>query len=172
MANAPTILPPDSDERDSSYNPADQLYREKMATGQPDLTPERADEEINNMRNQSDESIADEIDSLRDKEASPVPSRDGFYRQTTPKQSKVKVAGKALLKRKGPLTAILATLGFTGIGLGALFSPSLMLVHVKEQIVEVMNMQSASLESRTDVLLRSKMKGLTTGCNSVVSLRG
>jgi hypothetical protein len=77
-----------------------------------------------------------------------------------------------LAKRKGPLTAIILTVIGGSIGIGALLSPGLLLVHFKEVLVTKFNSQLASMDIRTNKLLVSKMRNTTSGiCGNVVTIR-
>jgi len=76
----------------------------------------------------------------------------------------------ASLKKKGPITAIILTLVGGGIGIGGLLSPSLLLVNLKEVMVNKFNTQLTSMDIRTTKLLTKKMNTTSGVCTSVVSV--
>lgn len=65
------------------------------------------------------------------------------------------------LKKKGPLTSIILTVVGGGMGVSTLFSPALLIVHMKETMVEKFNAQLASMEVRSTKLLRLKLGNST-----------
>lgn len=76
----------------------------------------------------------------------------------------------SFVKKKGPMTAIILTLVGGGIGIGGLLSPALLIVQMKEVMVNKFNSQLASMDVRTTKLLSKKM-GTTSGlCNSAVTV--
>ncbi len=84
-------------------------------------------------------------------------------------KSTVKPSGRlAIAKKKGPLTAIILTLAGGGLGITALLSPSLLIVQVKEIMVNKFNTQLSSMDIRTNKLLAKKT--LSGGCGSVLTI--
>jgi hypothetical protein len=79
---------------------------------------------------------------------------------------------KAIVKKRGIwglLAVILLGGGTAGI---IMFSPALMIVHMKEVMVKKFNMQLASMDDRTTKLINYKMSKTTSGlCSSVVSVK-
>lgn len=75
------------------------------------------------------------------------------------------------LKKKGPLTAIILTLVGGGIGIGGLLSPGLLIVNLKEIMINKFDSQLASMTVRSSKILTSKM-GTTKGilCNTVLNI--
>lgn len=81
----------------------------------------------------------------------------------TPKGMRVK-------KKKGPLGLILGlTFGSGGL-IGMLFSPSLLIVQVKEMMVGKFNMQLTSMDMRTSKKIRAKIGGTTGGACGAVKI--
>jgi len=77
------------------------------------------------------------------------------------------------LKKKGPLTAIILTLVGGSIGIGGLLSPGLLLVNMKEVMVNKFDSQLASMTGRTSKLLTNKLTSQATSgvlCGSVISI--
>lgn len=86
-------------------------------------------------------------------------------RQKTQRRSK---AYFRLAKKKGPLTAIILTLVGGGIGISGLLSPALLIVNLKEIMVNKFNNQLTSMDVRTTKILTKKA---TTGiCTSTISI--
>jgi hypothetical protein len=77
----------------------------------------------------------------------------------------------SLLKKKGPLLAIILTIFGGGVGIVGLASPSIVLVQIKEIMVNKFNAQFSSMDIRTTKMLTTKM-GTTKGlCSLVVSAK-
>ena len=75
------------------------------------------------------------------------------------------------LKKNGPLATIIITLVGGGLGIGGLLSPSLLIVNLKEVMTDKFNLQLASMDTRTNKILRAKVDGTTRGlCTSVMSV--
>lgn len=74
--------------------------------------------------------------------------------------SKSNTGFKSFIKKKGPLAAILMTLGIGGIGITGLTAPSLLLLQVRESAVDFANTQLTSTSYRSRALYTNKT---TTG---------
>lgn len=74
-------------------------------------------------------------------------------------------------KKKGPLTAIILTVIGGGLGIGGLLSPGLLIVNLKEVMVNKFNTQLTSMDIRTTKMLKSKTLGGVGICSSIVSIR-
>ena len=159
------------DENDQNLNPGQSDYNRKT----------NFDPSGKAINENSDESVGrnnDNIDDLRNAEEKPDANWKNNFAQEKEAinyiQSKDIKRGKAMLrlaKRKGPLTAIILSLGGGGILIGTLLSPSLLLVNIKEIMVEKFNYQNTSMSVRTTKLLVSKMKTTSGVCGSVVSIK-
>lgn len=85
---------------------------------------------------------------------------------------KTKGTFKNTLKKKGPLAAILGVLGIGGFSATLLFSPAMLLVNMKEMLVEKFNDQLPVLDIRSNRVLANKIsKNVTTGICKPVSIR-
>jgi|GEM_PF-4409690 len=75
---------------------------------------------------------------------------------------------KRLLKKSAPITAITGLLVGLGIGASMFFSPSMLLVHIKEVITSRFNIQSTTLDARTNKILVKKLTSVgTSGCGTL-----
>lgn len=79
---------------------------------------------------------------------------------------------RAILKKRGPL-GLIALLGLGGGILGtALFSPGLLLVQMKEALVNRFDTQLASMDARSTKILNQKINGTTTGiCGAKITIK-
>jgi len=78
---------------------------------------------------------------------------------------------RAILKKRGPLTAILAVLFGGGLGVGIFLSPSLLLIHIQEAFVDKFDTQNTSLTIRSNKILANKLtESSTTGSCNVVKI--
>jgi len=76
---------------------------------------------------------------------------------------------RAILKRRGPVAAILSLVLGGGVGVGIFLSPGLLLVHVQEAFVEKFDSQNTSLTVRSNKILANKLTADSTSgsCNTV-----
>lgn len=165
MAAQKSTLPPKSpEEQDSRYNPAEQLTEEKLNSGYVSSGIDQAEAFANDPENSTK--------AVKDAEESPeLPGKDGFYRPSAGGK-KQKVTFKGLVKKRGPLAAIIALiLGGGGI-LSFFFAPGLGLVQLKEILTDDLNDQLAAFDVRSDAMWRSKLKGLQSSgvCSNVVKI--
>lgn len=87
-------------------------------------------------------------------------------------KGKGKTNGKfGFLKKKGPLTTIILTVVGGGIGIGGLLSPALLIVNLKEVMVNKFNTQLTSMDIRTTKMLRSKATSDIGLCAGVINIR-
>ncbi|HEY8886524.1 MAG TPA: hypothetical protein VIM31_03455 [Candidatus Microsaccharimonas sp.] len=79
---------------------------------------------------------------------------------------------RAILKKRGPL-GLIALLGLGGGLVGtALFSPGLLLVQMKEALVDRFDTQLTSMDARTNKLLNQKILGSTAGiCGAKITIK-
>lgn len=170
MVSTKSTLEPDSKEdQDSKYDPADQAYLERMA-GHVSSGIDQAEAFANDPKNQ------DSNEEVRNKEENPdkAPSDAGWrssYRGGN--GGGEKVTAKAFLKKKGPIGGIVAlVLGGSIVGT-MLFSPGLMLVQMKEMLLDRFNYQEAVMGPRSKLMLDKKITStFTTGvCTNVVSVK-
>lgn len=112
--------------------------------------------------------------SIADQEANGSNVIKGPWKDNTleSESSPVKAKGRfSGLKKKGPLTAIILTVVGGGLGIGGLLSPGLLLVHLKEVMVEKFNTQLTSMDIRTTKMLKSKALGGVGICGPVINIR-
>ncbi len=78
----------------------------------------------------------------------------------------------SVLRKRSPLITIILLLAGGGIGIGGLLSPGLLIVQMKEVMVNKFDNQLTSMTSREVKLYAQKMTGKITGgvCNSPVSI--
>ena len=134
-------------------------------------TPDRA----NLKALESNPEKLDDKSSIKDSEETGSNVVQGpWSNKVTSKPSGGPTKGKfslADLKKKGPLATIILTLVGGGIGIGGLLSPSLLLVNLKEVMTDKFNLQLASMDIRTNKILRAKVDGTTRGlCTSVLNV--
>lgn len=110
--------------------------------------------------------------ALKDAEEDPnLPVKDGFYRPTGG-GAQQKVTFKSLLKKRGPLGAIVAAVLGGGGLLSVLLAPGLGLVQLKEIMLGDLNDQLAAFDIRSDAMWRAKLGGLSSGvCSNQVKIR-
>lgn len=116
--------------------------------------------------NQTDNSY--DSDALKNAEENPT---DEWKNNVTGKALKTPKSGrvKNFLKKKGPSSLIITVLLGGGIGLTTFFSPGILLVHIKEVMVNKFNTQLASMDVRTTKMLVAKM-GTTKGSCKVITI--
>jgi len=91
---------------------------------------------------------------------SSTPGRQGFYNQSAGGKSKGLVKGG---KKKGPIAAIIGLLVGGGLGMGVMFSPSLLIVHLKETMVKALDDANPALSLRTNKMLWKKVNSIASG---------
>lgn len=145
----------------TSQNLSDQERRFGVIQGGGESTPERADlrsvDNIDNARNQEEQGSGNNWQN----NTTGGTGQDGSEDEKT--------TGK---KKKGPIAALLISLLGGGSVLTILFSPGMLLVTVKEKLVEKFNDQLAVMDERTIIHVQKKFKGATEGvCTSKISIR-
>lgn len=65
----------------------------------------------------------------------------------------------SFIKKKGPLSAIILTLVGGGIGITSLLSPGLLIIQLKETMVNKFNTQLSGMDIRTKKIIRGKVLG-------------
>jgi len=102
-------------------------------------------------------------------------SRRGSNGSTsTGRRGTVRGAVKGIVKKKGPMSAIiLALVGLGSVGT-VLLTPAIGLVHIKEILLDDLNDQLTALDIRSDKVLRTKVDSMKKGvgfCSEAVNLR-
>ena len=147
-----TPTTPDNDKKqDELYNPGEQLTQEKMGGGYTDAGIDQLEAFANDPENSSEK--------LDEKERDGTIPPDTNFNSTyggkkTPGGKILSGANvRAILKKRGPLGLI----GVIGLGGGLfgslLFSPGIMLVQMKEMLVDRFNYQLAGMETRSNIIL-------------------
>jgi hypothetical protein len=150
--------PDNEDKQDSAYNPGEQAYLEGMGAG--------------NKKPATDEEATS--DFVRDDEEAGGGWKNQVSSSYAGNRSKSgqgisKANFKAVLKKRGPLAAIITLLAGGGIGAGIFFGPSLLLVQVQESFLNTFDTQNTSLTIRTNKILSNKLVEQNTSgsCNYV-----
>jgi len=180
---------PDSkQEQDSAHNPYQHHYEDQFGgDGSSSTADDLQDLEENAANTPNQDDVDQGIDDLEKYANNPGYSsqktkereeESGWKNNVSGKSSsggneKSSISGKLSgLKKKGPLGFILALLFGGGGILTILFSPGMALVNLKEVLMNDLDDQLATMNLRSDALLRSKLKGLQSGvCTNKVSIK-
>lgn len=155
----------------------DKFSDEKLNPGQT-----HADREFSNLKaaeeNATSNSINNDSSDLTNidevKNAESAPSSD--WKNNVSSKAKSQIASKGLknfVKKKGAIMFITGTVGIGGLGISTLFSPALLIVHMKEVMVNKFNNQLAGMEVRTKAMMRMKtqVNSTTSGVCSKITIR-
>lgn len=105
------------------------------------------------------DSGADNAD-INEAEQNPRDTDTGFKYVDTP----LEVAGRFKgLKKYGPVGALLTLVVGAGLGMNAFFAPSLLIIHMKEIMVDRFNTSLLSSEARSSKLINAKADSATAG---------
>ena len=142
-------------ETDSRLNPAEQAKFDQISAGF-DSGSELSDREkdaINDLESQFDNKDSDLNPNQNDSASAAVNDQEssvpgnGFYQPSTGKK-KSPVTFKSLLKKRGPIAAIVGILGLGGGILGIFLSPATMLQNIMENFTWKNDSASVAKESR------------------------
>ena len=142
-------------ETDSRLNPAEQAKFDQISAGS-DSGSELSDREkdaINDLESQFDNKDSDLNPSQNDSASAAVNDQEssvpgnGFYQPSAGKK-KSPVTFKSLLKKRGPIAAIVGILGLGGGILGIFLSPATMLQNIMENFTWKNDSASIAKESR------------------------
>lgn len=142
-------------ETDSRLNPAEQAKFDQISAGY-DSGSELSDREkdaINDLESQFDNKDSDLNPNQNDSASAAVNDQEssvpgnGFYQPSTGKK-KSPVTFKSLLKKRGPIAAIVGILGLGGGILGIFLSPATMLQNIMENFTWKNDSASVAKESR------------------------
>lgn len=164
-----SLTPNTKQQQDDAYSP-ESLARREAAH---DLIPgydRSADGLDDHPISSGDASGKNPNQAVSDAETKP----SGYYNNFTGDQKKKlkSINGIHFLRRKGPLGIIIALLLGGGIGITALLSPSLLVIHFKEIMTDKFNTQLASMEVRTTKLISAKIDSTTGGiCTTKINLK-
>ena len=152
-------------ETDSRLNPAEQAKFDQISAGS-DSGSELSDREkdaINDLESQFDNKDSDLNPNQNDSASAAVNDQDssvpgnGFYQPSAGKK-KSPVTFKSLLKKRGPIAAIVGILGLGGGILGIFLSPATMLQNIMENFTWKNDSASIAKESRMKKVM-NKMIG-------------
>ena len=174
MANPQSTLPNDEKKaQDSAYNPSEHAYREGISASHVDAGIDQAEAFANDPANHDpSKENPDSADAIRDAEDAGGNWKSEYGGNKTKAGRIVTPMNvRAILKKRGPL-GLIAVLGLGGGLLGtALFSPGIILVHMKESLTDRFNTQLASMDSRKSIILNQKILGTTSGvCGVKISI--
>lgn len=176
----------------STLTPGNEKQDEKLNPGQGDY-----DSKFNNLANAENTGTFNDImsnegfpDSFGDELSSNDNSAAGIRNQEsegtkqiapwvdgTSEKDVTKNAGKTTLKgvfkKKGPLVGILGILGIGGVGASILFSPAMLLVHMKETLTDKFNVQLSSLDVRSARVISNQLSDKATDgiCSGALNVR-
>lgn len=162
MASPKSTLPNSREEQDSAYNPGDLRYSEENFNA--GNLAEQAEAYANDPKNHNE--------GVRDAEESGDESLKGGFYRPSPEGKRQKFDIKGLAKKQGPLAALISLVFGAGLGFSALFSPSLLIIHMKEIMVDRFNTQIGVLDARSTKLLNAKINQSTSGtCGQRITIR-
>lgn len=142
-------------------------------------TPDRANlKDLSDKESNPDGPTDDK--SVEDQENEGGKASSSWKDKTTPERSYTDANGKkhsvqakgkfAFLKKKGPLALILTAVAGGGGMMSMLFSPGLLIIQLKEVMVDKFNSQLTSMDIRTKKVLKSKTFSSTGVCGTVISI--
>lgn len=160
MANPTSTLPRPDEDQDEKFNPdgaGKSLYQEES---KPQQTP-------------GELAAQDQLDAAeRDASGGGVGALGGGLYERSPGGKKPQGKVKGRLRKSSPLVALTTLVFGAGLGFSAFFSPSLLLIHMKEIMVDKFNLQATSAEARTTRVINAQIDEATTGyCGRTVTLR-
>jgi hypothetical protein len=151
----------------------------RIADDDPNLNPGQvhANQQFNGLKKAEEDGnfgdngqTADDSGSSNIDDAEKNPNSDWKNNVSGDKPSQTSGGRFSFVKKKGPLTAIIITLVGGGFGIAGLLSPALLIVNLKEIMVNKFNSQLTSMDMRTTKILTSKTTGgmlcgsLNVGC--------
>lgn len=135
---------------DSELNPSQEDYDKKfneIANAESSATFDNESKQTENASQISDQE-------------SSTPGRQGFYNSSVKSKAKGSLKGG---KKKGPIALIISLVIGGGLGMGVMFSPSLLIVHLKETMVKALDDANPALSLRTNKMLWKKVNSIADG---------
>jgi hypothetical protein len=159
---------PESNNSDSGYGQNDSLNENQSnnnSVREDELAARRQAKAIDNS--ESNPKALDKNGTVSDQEAAASgPEKSDWDNKVLGKDESEKAKGKfSFVKKKGPLAAIILTLGGGAIGIMGLLSPGLLIIQFKETMVSKFNTQLTGMNIRTRKIITSKMTG--GACNLI-----
>jgi hypothetical protein len=160
--------PQGDDKQDSHYNPGEQSYLEGMGAGYKKPADETASGSGKDGGGNDGSS-----DDIRDAEDGGGWNNNvsSSYAGNKSKSGQGISKGNfmAVLKKRGPVAAIITLVLGGGVGAGIFFGPSLLLVQIQESFLNTFDNQNTSMTIRTNKILTNKLTEQNTSgsCNIV-----
>jgi hypothetical protein len=175
MASPNSTLPNDEKEaQDSLYNPGEQRTRELDGTHDTIPGYDRANDGLDAIDPDNNKSGGEPPDSAAGvRDAEDKGDWSSSYGGNKSRKGQKITAGnfRAILKKRGPLAAIITLVLGGGIGAGVLFGPSLLLVQIQESFLNAFDSQNTSLTIRTNKILTNKLvEDNTSGACKLVQI--
>ncbi|HJM04484.1 MAG TPA: hypothetical protein QF549_02525 [Candidatus Saccharimonadaceae bacterium] len=168
MASPQSTLPQNDEDQDRLYNPSQKGSRSREL-----LDAEKADSSVQSGIDQAEAFANDPknaSEAVKAGEEEPkIPGKEGLYRRSgNSARGKVKLTGS--LKKRGPIFALVSLVVGAGLGLSAFFSPSLLIIHMKEIMFDKFNTQIVGAEARSRALLGTKNQSTSGLCGARVTI--
>ena len=142
----------------------------RVIKGSGQSTPDRAS--LKAISSQESNPKISQNESVADQETKGSNVIQGPWVDNVEKKQTTQSKGRlSFLKKRSPLMTIILTVVGGGLGFSALFSPGLMIIHLKEVMVNKFNTQLTSLDIRTNKMLRSKTLGKLGVCGTKISIK-
>jgi len=156
-----TITPDTKEEQDEAYSPQGRSARE--------LNDAENFDALTSPENMDKNGVSGDLSGGARKAEESGGYRNNF---TGAQNQSIKSSkGIPFIRRKGPLAIILTILLGGGIGFSALFTPGILIVQMKEVMVDRFNTQLPSMNVRTTKLISAKIDNTTGGVCTVVNIR-
>ena len=170
MASPNSVLPPQSDEEQNrAYNPGEQHARELNGSHESIPGYDRSNDGLDDHPISAGDDSGEDVRNAEEKGGWSTNVSSSYAGKKSEKGRVFTQANfKALIKKRGPLAAIL-TVVVGGGGLAIFSLPTLLMIHVQELFVDKFDSQNTSLTIRTNKVLGNKLANQTTegSCNVV-----
>lgn len=167
MASPKSTLPDSDKQQDDKFNPGEQNAEKQFGAGYVGAGLDQLESFANDPENATKKSVEEQ-------EGNPDASWRSSYagNKTRPGKDLSQANIKAILKKRGPLGLILAILLGGGV-VGTIFvSPSVLLLQIREVMVEKFNVQLPAMNARYGRVIDSKVDSATNGlCGTKISVK-